>query len=68
MLCYRLYFMPPSNGHIERVAELEAPEDVRALGPAREHIGENPLELWNERRKVHRIEAFSDDAACRIAS
>jgi hypothetical protein len=65
MLYYRLYFMHPDNGHIERFADFQAPDDAHALSLAREHIGDNPLELWCERRKVHRIEAFSSAPACR---
>lgn len=59
MLYYRLYFMHPHNGHIERFAEFEAPDDSAALALAREQTGANPLELWCERRKVGRIEAHS---------
>lgn len=59
MLYYRLYFMHPDSGHIERFVELEAPDDASALSLASEHVGENPLELWNEHRKVRRIEAFA---------
>lgn len=57
MLYYRLYFMHPHSGHIERFAEYEAPDDAAALGLASEHIGEAPLELWCEHRKVKRIDA-----------
>jgi len=59
MLHYRLYFMHPSSGHIERFADFEAPDDACAIELAGEQVGDHPLELWNERRKVHRIEAFS---------
>jgi hypothetical protein len=59
MLYYRLYFMHPRTGSILRFADFEAPDDGHALDLAREHAGEQPLELWNERRKVHRIEAPS---------
>jgi hypothetical protein len=55
---YRLYFMDPDSGHIERFAEFEAPDDQSAIALAGEHIGRNPLELWCERRKVGRINAF----------
>jgi hypothetical protein len=59
MLYYRLYFMHPLTGSILRFADFEAPDDGHALDLASEHVGENPLELWNERRKVDRIEAFA---------
>lgn len=65
MSYYRLYFMHPHTGHIDRVADFEAPDDAQALELAGEHVGENPLELWNEHRKVHRIEAFATVPAAR---
>ena len=65
---YRLYFMNPISGHIERFADFEAPDDSAALSLAREHIGDNPLELWCGSRKVHRIEAFASPALCRKTS
>jgi hypothetical protein len=57
MQYYRLYFMHPHTGHIERFAEFEAPDHEAALALASEHVGENPLELWCDRCKVRRIEA-----------
>ena len=64
MSYYRLYFMDPRSGHIDRFAEFEAPDDRQASALAREHVGEYPLELWCERRKVHRIEAAAKPARC----
>ena len=63
MLYYRLYFMHPETGSIRRFADFEAPGDSDALDLAREHVGEKPLELWNERRKVDRIEALSSSVS-----
>ena len=54
---YRLYFMHSFSGHIERVAEFDAPDDDAAATLAGEHLGEAPLELWCEHRKVRRFEA-----------
>lgn len=65
MLYYRLYFMHPDSGHIERFADFEAPDDGHAVTLANEHIGEHPLELWNERRKVRHIDAASTVPASR---
>lgn len=62
---YRLYFMHPETGSVERFADFDAPDDTHALTLAREHIGESSLELWKEGRRVHRIEAFADVPACR---
>lgn len=56
MRYYRLYFMNPRNGHIERFAEFEAPDDEAAEALAAEHEGVQPLELWCLHRKVRRFE------------
>lgn len=56
MSYYRLYFMDPRTGHIMRFAEFEAADDESALALAREHDGSHASELWNEGRKVARIE------------
>lgn len=52
---YRLYFMSPWSGHIQRFAEYEAADDQSALAIARDQEGEFALELWCERRKVARV-------------
>lgn len=57
MFYYRLYFMDPHSGHIQRFADFEAPDDDSAAELAREHEGERPLELWCGKNKVMRIEA-----------
>ena len=62
---YRLYFMHPMSGHIERFAEYEAPDDAAALDLAVEHAGEHPLELWSGHRKVKRIEALAEQPVAR---
>lgn len=59
MSYYRLYFMEPFSGHIARFAEFEASDDAAAGELAAGHAGENPLELWCERRKVRRIERLA---------
>jgi hypothetical protein len=60
---YRLYFMTPQSGHIERFAEYEAPDDEAALALAAEHEGERPLELWCRHRKVRTFPAVSTVSA-----
>lgn len=65
MSYYRLYFMHPHTGHIERFAEYEAPDDAHALDLASEHIGDHQLELWCQHRKVQRIDAFAAAKAAR---
>ena len=57
MAYYRLYFMHPLTGHIERVHELEAASDKEAIRQIEDKQGREPLELWCGVRKVHRIEA-----------
>ena len=54
---YRLYFINPETGHIERFRALEAADDQGAMAIASEHVGEYPLELWCAGRKAGRIEA-----------
>jgi hypothetical protein len=54
---YRLYFMHPLTGHIERVHEVEAASDDEAIRLIEAEAGREPLELWCGPRKVHRIEA-----------
>lgn len=59
MLYFRLYFMSPRSGHIERFAEFEASDDIAAIALASEHEGHQPLELWCEHRKVKRFDLVS---------
>lgn len=49
---YRLYFMNPSSGRIERFVELERSTDAQAIEVATGHAGAFALELWNHQRKV----------------
>ena len=56
MASYRLYFMDPRSGHIERVEPFEANGDEDAIARAESHRSAAPLELWSEDRKVHRLE------------
>lgn len=54
MAYYRLYFLRGS--HIKGVEEIDAPGDTEAMAAARAHACEDGLELWQEGRKVGRIE------------
>lgn len=47
---YRLYFLNP-HGHIERVEDFEAADDLAAIGEA-ERKGSPPKELWCAGRRV----------------
>lgn len=59
MTTYRLYFMHPHTGHIERFRALEALDDQGAMALAGEHVGDHPLELWCAGRKAGRIDALA---------
>lgn len=68
MAYYRLYFMHPYSGHIERFVEFDAPDDQAAIAFARDHVGDHPLELWCEGRKVQWLEAFATVPARQVAA
>lgn len=55
MAYYRLYFL--RAGHIRGIEEIDAPSDSEAMARSEQYRGDDALELWNERRKVGRIEA-----------
>ncbi|MEA3047403.1 MAG: hypothetical protein QOJ53_1735 [Sphingomonadales bacterium] len=50
---YRLYFLDPDSGHIDRFEEFDAAGDAEAIGRAGDMQHDVPLELWSGRRKVH---------------
>jgi hypothetical protein len=56
MAVYRLYWMNSASGHIERVENITARDDVEAMEIGRGLSGEQPLELWCDGRKVYRFE------------
>jgi hypothetical protein len=53
--CYRLYFLNPNSGHIDRFEEFDAAGDTEAIGRAEDRQQDVPLELWSERRKVRHL-------------
>ncbi|MBC9033691.1 hypothetical protein IAG41_14945 [Sphingomonas sp. JC676] len=63
MLYYRLYFMDPQTDHIDRFAEINAPDDQHALAHAKAHEGWQPLELWCGSRKIMRLETGENKVA-----
>ena len=70
---YRLYFMNCGSGHIDRIEEIEAADDVEAVRTAAgRDAGDQPLELWQERRKVKRFEVgtarLKVDSVCEHAT
>ena len=56
MVTYRLYFMNPASGHIERYDEFEAVDDSAAIDFAAPQAGGQPLELWQHHRKIRRFD------------
>ena len=66
MSIFRLYFMSPHNGHIERFEDFEATDEDAAVELACQREGASPLELWCGGRKIARIEA--DDPAAKIVA
>ena len=60
MLCYTLYHLNRSSGHIDRVEEIDAADDVRATMIARAAERDSAAELWHEGRKILRLERPAD--------
>lgn len=60
MAYYRLYHLDPFSGRIDRAEEIDAADDIEALALARASQREADVELWQEHRKVHRLEALPD--------
>jgi len=54
---YRLYTLSPANGHIDRVEEFEAADDVAAVALVRERDHKVAVELWQESRKILHLAA-----------
>lgn len=53
---YRLYHLNPASGHIDLAEEFDAVDDVQAVAIAKERERRTPVELWQENRKVLRLE------------
>lgn len=60
MPSYRLYFMDPHTGHIDRSEDFAASDDVEAIHQIARRPREMPVELWRDGRKVLRIDAAAD--------
>jgi len=56
MAHYRLYFMNPLSGHIDRAVDLDARDDSDAARQCVMRTAKRPLELWCAGRKVRRFE------------
>ena len=53
---YRLYFLNPHSGHIDWAEEIEASDDVEAVAIVRDVPRKAGVELWQEGRRVLRLE------------
>jgi hypothetical protein len=49
---YRLLFMKAVDGPVMGSEEISARDDVEAVRIARRRIGDQPVELWCDKRKV----------------
>ena len=54
---YRLYYMSATTGHIEGVEHIDAQNDAQAVNEMCGFLGDRPVELWCDTRKVSRLEA-----------
>lgn len=57
MSYYRLLFRKSADGPVIGAKEIAARDDVDAVRIAREHVGDQTLELWCDKRKVKRFPA-----------
>lgn len=60
---YRIYHFNRSNDHINRADEIEATDDVQAVAIARNSDRETAVEVWQEGRKVLRLEGPANISA-----
>jgi hypothetical protein len=60
---YRLYHLDEHTGHINRAEELFAADDVAAVHDLQQRQADHPLELWQEKRKVTRVDGMPEMAA-----
>ena len=63
MPIYNLYFMN-DRGHIDRIKHVDAASDALAIDSAHEQMGRQPIEIWSQHKKVHRIEPVDHNAMC----
>ena len=60
---YRLYHLNRSSGQIDRAEVIDAADDVRAIAIVRERRRDAAIELWQEGRKVLRLEGAAHVSA-----
>ena len=56
MAYYQLYTLDRISGHIERIDELAAGDDVSAICMVQDQVCDAPMELWRDGRKVRRFD------------
>ena len=59
---YRLYSLHPHTGHIDWAEDFEAADDVEAVALVRDRPRKAAVELWQEGRKVLRLDRPLDVA------
>ena len=62
MPIYRLYSLNPHSGHIDWAEEIDAADDVEAVAIVRDRPRKSGVELWQEGRKVLRLDKPRDVA------
>jgi hypothetical protein len=60
---YRLYRLDPHSGHIRGAEDMHAGDDVAAIHDVQLRRIPVPVELWQGKRKVTRIDATPEAAA-----
>ncbi len=59
MTFYRVYFIG-NDGHFVSVIELDCPNDHAAIESARQFINGHDIELWQEDRKIAKLDRNLD--------
>ncbi len=59
MTFYRVYFIG-NDGHFVSVIELDCPNDNAAIESARQFINGHDIELWQEDRKIAKLDRNLD--------
>jgi hypothetical protein len=59
MTYYRVYFIG-NDGHFMSVIELDCPNDNAAIESARQFINGHDIELWQEDRKIAKLDRNLD--------
>lgn len=54
---YRLYHLDPHTGHINKAEDVFAADDVAAIHDLQLQQCDHPRELWQQKRKVARLDA-----------